>query len=175
VSRLDHVSKRPSSVEQAVCVAEQSPAVEATFVSPSQFITATPEGVLTVWRIRNTTSSAVWSDSTKLVPSTMLRGHQDVVTGLFASPAWSVLVSTSEDGSAIVWDTNRYKFLRRLAVQPEEPVRSAAIDDATVSITFAATPVLLNNPQSNNTGAYCASMRRPHSRLHPERISDCFS
>jgi hypothetical protein len=44
-----------------------------------------------------------------------------------------VLVSTSEDGSAIIWDTNRFRFLRKLVVQPGEAIRSAAVDDASVS------------------------------------------
>jgi len=119
--------------EQAVCIAEQSSAVEVTFISPTRFVSASPEGVLTVWRIRNAGPSTLWSETTRLIPITTLRGHEGTVTGLFASPPWSVLVSTSEDGSAIVWDTNRFKFLRKLIVQPGEAIRSAAIDDASVS------------------------------------------
>lgn len=116
-----------------LCIAEQSPAVEAVFVSASQFVTASPEGVLKVWRIKGGISTSVWTDASKMVPVAVLRGHEDTANHLCASAAWSVLVSCSEDGSAIVWDTNKFRFIRRLVVEPSEPVRAAAVDDATVS------------------------------------------
>jgi WD40 repeat protein len=119
---------------QVMCVAEQSPAVEAVFVSSTRFVTASPEGVLKVWRIKGGSGLSVWTDTSRIVPIAVLRGHEDVVNRLSVSPAWSVLVSSSEDGSAIVWDTNRFKFVRRLVVEPSEPVRAAAVDDATVCV-----------------------------------------
>lgn len=116
-----------------MCIAEQAPAVEAVFVSSTQFVTASPEGVLKVWRIKGGSAASVWTDTSRMVPVAVLRGHEDTVNRLCASSAWSVLISASEDGSAIVWDTNRFKFVRRLVVEPCEPVRAAAVDDATVS------------------------------------------
>lgn len=46
------------------------------------------------------------------------RGHQKAVTCIVASPAWRIAISGSEDGTAIVWDTNRGAYLRTLKVVP---------------------------------------------------------
>lgn len=116
---------------QVMCVSEQSPAVQGTFVSPHQFATASDKGVLTIWRVKHMNATG-WSDTSRFVPEVKLRGHQAPVIHMTASQPWSVLISASEDGSAIVWDMNRLKFLRRLVVSPEEVVRATAIDDSTV-------------------------------------------
>ena len=64
---------------------------------------------------------------------TLLRGHEGRVNYLAASDTWSTLVSCGNDGMAVVWDMNRKRFLHRLLVEPEEPVRFAAINESEVS------------------------------------------
>jgi WD40 repeat protein len=157
-----------------MCVAEQSPAVEAVFVSATRFVTATPEGVLKVWRIKGGSAVSVWTDTSRMMPIAVLRGHEDVVNRLTASSAWSVLISSSEDGSAIVWDTNRFKFVRRLVVEPSEPVRFAAVDDATVCLYDG----WAENSQELKfvplAGSHRTALRQPYTPVHPERGSHSF-
>lgn len=116
------------------CIAESAPTDTAVFFSPEKLVTATPDGIIIVWRIENPASSVMITESAKMIHQTILRGHSGRISCLRASPAWSILVSTSIDGTALVWDMNRTRFLYRLTAHPEEPVRSAAIDDGTVCI-----------------------------------------
>lgn len=126
-------------VFQVTSVAEQCPATAAAFIDSQQLATASAEGVITIWHIRNPIGSTAVAEKSRLTAETTLRGHDDIVTGFVSSSAWSVLVSTSHDGSAIVWDMNRMRFIRRIVVEPEEPIRGATIDDSTVSdILFGA-------------------------------------
>lgn len=75
---------------------------------------------------------------------TLLRGHEARVNYLAASDTWSTLVSCGNDGMAVVWDMNRKRFLHRLLVEPEEPVRFAAINESEVSREYIEIRVIMS-------------------------------
>lgn len=72
---------------------------------------------------------------TEFAIDALLRGHEGPVNHLAASDTWSTLVSCGNDGMAVIWDMNRKRFLHRLLVEPEEPVRFATINESEVSRT----------------------------------------
>jgi WD40 repeat protein len=62
-----------------------------------------------------------------------LRGHSDKVLCLSASRSYSILVSGSEDGTAIIWDINRKLYIKSLFGH-NGPVFLTAINEKTVII-----------------------------------------
>jgi WD40 repeat protein len=83
-------------------------------------ITGGFDNLVLLWRVlRNVpvpprSSSSSSGTSTRLKLSHLMRGHSAPITCVCASKAWSVLVSGSEDGSAIMWDLNRATYVRSL-------------------------------------------------------------
>ncbi|KAJ9116880.1 hypothetical protein QFC22_004537 [Naganishia vaughanmartiniae] len=67
--------------------------------------------------------------NTQFTIDALLRGHEGRIHHLAGSDTWSALVSCGDDGTAIVWDMNRKRFLHRLLVYPEEPIKCAAISE----------------------------------------------
>ena len=69
----------------------------------------------------------------------LLRGHNGSVLCIQASRSWSVVISGSSDGSAILWDLNRGTYVRSIwhddGTVPRESsaVRLVAINESTVS------------------------------------------
>lgn len=59
-----------------------------------------------------------------------MRGHSDKVVCVAASRAWSLIVSGSEDGSAIIWDLNRASYVRSL--WHERGVTGCAVHETSV-------------------------------------------
>jgi len=49
-----------------------------------------------------------------------------------ASRAWSLVVSGSEDGYAMLWELNRAQYVR--AIEHKSPVNLVTINESTVSI-----------------------------------------
>ena len=70
--------------------------------------------------------------------SHVMRGHRDSVTCVAASRTWSIIVSGSKDGSAIVWDLNRGTYVASIWHGDDEQheVRLATISESTVSHTY---------------------------------------
>lgn len=90
-------------------------------------------GVISLWKIEATNASTAPMANTLFNIDALLRGHEGQVNYLTASDTWSTLVSCGNEGMAVVWDMNRKRFLHRLLVEPEEPVRFAAINESEVS------------------------------------------
>ena len=61
----------------------------------------------------------------EFTPSAILSGHSVDVTCIKASSEQSIIVSGSKDGSVIVWDANRLKFVRTLL--PPQPANNPVI------------------------------------------------
>lgn len=118
---------------QALCVAECTPVDRATFITSNLLATAAPSGAITLWRV--TLPAATYlMEGAKFIQETTLRCHELKVNHLAASEAWSLLVSSSDDGTAVVWDMNRTRHLHTLKVDPKEPVLFAAVSEANVSL-----------------------------------------
>lgn len=126
---LDNSLRAYFGSTKRVCIAESTDVEQAVFVSNSQFATASSLGVITIWKAMLPNPTFL-TEGAHLSIDTILRGHRRRVTHLTASDAWSILVSSSEDGTAIVWDMNRLRFLRLLSVFPAEPVLRATIAES---------------------------------------------
>jgi WD40 repeat protein len=114
-------------------IVENSDAEVATFVNSTLLATASQTGVISLWKISATNASTSPMADTHFNIDALLRGHEGRVNSLAASDTWSTLVSCGNEGMAVVWDMNRKRFLHRLLVEPEEPVRFAAINESEVS------------------------------------------
>ena len=69
--------------------------------------------------------------------SHVLRGHKDSVTCVAASRTWSIIVSGSKDGSAIVWDLNRGTYVASIWHGDDERhgIHLVAVSESTVPLT----------------------------------------
>lgn len=72
----------------------------------------------------------------RVTVSHVMRGHKDSVTCVAASRTWSIVVSGSKDGSAIVWDLNRGTYVASIWHGDDErhEVHLVAISDSTVCL-----------------------------------------
>ena len=76
----------------------------------------------------------------RVTVSHVMRGHKDSVTCVAASRTWSIVVSGSKDGSAIVWDLNRGTYVASIWHGDDEQheVHLVAINDSTVCPIYHA-------------------------------------
>ncbi|WOO83333.1 Beige 1 [Vanrija pseudolonga] len=109
----------------------------ARFVSPTLLITVSPLGVLTAWRLAIKGSGHRRGDIS-LQREATLRGNEGSVTCVAKSTAWSLLVTGANDGSAMVWDTNRLRYTRTLKTPRREPIKFAAVSGANGHIALAS-------------------------------------
>ncbi len=116
-----------------MCVAECTPVERATFITSNLLATAAPSGAITLWRV-TLPATTYLMEGAKFIQETTLRSHELRVNHLAASEAWSLLVSSSDDGTAVIWDMNRTRYLHTLKVEPKEPVLFAAINESNVSL-----------------------------------------
>ncbi|CDZ97004.1 Lysosomal trafficking regulator LYST and related BEACH and WD40 repeat proteins [Phaffia rhodozyma] len=95
----------------------------------ASFVTGSFDGVVSFWKM----------NQDKPIPELChsLAGHGDKILCLAASKAWSVLVSGSRNGIVCLWDLNRSKYIRTIYNDPETPVHSLAINEATGYIAIA--------------------------------------
>ncbi|WVQ96281.1 hypothetical protein IAU59_003385 [Kwoniella sp. CBS 9459] len=112
-------------------------AADAIFASPSLLITVSGHGVLTAWRF-NIKGGGYKRGDASLQREATLRGHVGKITCLAANTSWSLLVSASEDGTAMVWDTNRLRYTRTLQTGRKEPIRFCEINEADGHIVLAS-------------------------------------
>jgi len=98
-------------------------------------VTAGTESLITVWKIERMKSFS---------PVLNLYGHVEPITCLASSQSYSLIVSGSRDRTAIIWDLNRFTFVRQLGGGPEDklvhhgPVSAIAINDSTGDIATCA-------------------------------------
>src|SRR5258708_4689842 len=127
---------------QLVQIVESIPLTCAFFCDSEVLVSGTSDNMVTIWRIHRSSSS-----SPKLKLSHLMRGHGSAVLCIDASRPWSLIVSGSEDGTAIFWDLNRAQYVR--TIRHDRPVHSCAINGITVS------PSVINNEQARiQTGCY---------------------
>ncbi|ODN93441.1 hypothetical protein L198_05306 [Cryptococcus wingfieldii CBS 7118] len=109
----------------------------AIFASPTLLFTVSHQGVISAWRL---TISGVGyrKGDVKVQREATLRGHPARVTCLTSNKSWSFLVSGSEDGTAVVWDTNRLRYTRTLCTGKDEPIEFCATDEADGNIVLAS-------------------------------------
>jgi WD40 repeat protein len=97
-------------------------------------ITAGESTVVCVWRL---VAGSVRERSRQLQPKKTLYGHTAPVTCLALSKPYSILVSGSEDQTCIIWDVNRWSYVRQLPGHVA-PVSAIAINNLTGDIVTCA-------------------------------------
>lgn len=107
-----------------------------TIPNSRTMITAGTESLITVWKIDKMKS---------FTPVLNLYGHDEPITCLASSQAYSLIVSGSRDRTAILWDLNRFTFVRQLGCESPDkivhrgPISAIAINDSTGDIATCAT------------------------------------
>ncbi|KAL7420576.1 Beige protein-like 1 [Cryptotrichosporon argae] len=124
------------STPRLVCIVEGIQATHAVFAAPTLLVTVAPSGIVTAWRIGIKGSGSKRGDVT-LQREATLRGHTRPVTCLAVSEAWSLLVTGSEDGTALVWDMNRLRYIRTLQTPSGEPIKYTAVHEADGQVVLA--------------------------------------
>jgi len=91
-------------------------------------VTGGEDHTVRLWRLVRTIQ-----DPLQLAMSHIMRGHQEPVICVAASRAWSIVVSGSKDGSAIVWDLNRGVYVTSIWHGKEEnaQVYLVAVNEST--------------------------------------------
>lgn len=97
-------------------------------------MTGSNDCMLRLWRLTRREGHTSFSQTY------VLKAHSASVTCVSVCRVWSIAVSGSEDGTAVIWDLNRAMYVRTIYHQNpsdsnEEPnhVRQVAINESTVS------------------------------------------
>jgi hypothetical protein len=99
----------------------------AAFADSRTLITAGVDCVISVWTVFSNSSKSVLIDL-----KTPLFGHKNPVSTIAVSRSFSTILSASSDGQVLLWDLNRFEFVRRLA--HGRHVECAQINDVTGDI-----------------------------------------
>lgn len=114
------------SVGRVVCMRQTGPQTVAM---------GCKDGVVLLWKVNAVKRELVAPSMMLQSPgqSGVLRGHRPgtSVTCLAASEAWRIAISGGADGTAIVWDMNRGRYIRTLSGSPsgDIPVTQLTIDE----------------------------------------------
>ncbi|KAG1874893.1 beach-domain-containing protein [Suillus subluteus] len=105
---------------QVTQVIEQVAPACAAFADQATLVTGSGDNIVRVWRVNQgqvaplgfvgASGRSRRHASSTLSMTHLLRGHTQRVVCIATSRTWSVIVSGSEDGSAIVWDLNRGSY-----------------------------------------------------------------
>ncbi|KAG0697567.1 hypothetical protein DFH29DRAFT_1003625 [Suillus ampliporus] len=130
----------------------------AAFADQNTLVTGSDDNIVRVWRVNHgqmAPSGFVGASgrsrrhaSSTLSMTHLLRGHSQRVACIATSRTWSVIVSGSEDGSAIIWDLNRGSY-RHSIWHGDENLRAevclSAINESTGYIaTCSASHLMLH-------------------------------
>ncbi|PWN30860.1 beach-domain-containing protein [Jaminaea rosea] len=159
---------KSSDPQRAVCVAEQA-GVERVLclrqTGPSTVAVGCKDGLVLLWKVDaakkelsmiGAGGSGAGSNAAGgglQQAAGVLRGHKAQVNCIAASQNWRIAISGSDDGTAIVWDTNRGAYIRTLAgSQPgSAPVLHAAIDEEEGFIATYAGPSVTSAADNNGS------------------------
>ncbi|KIK98641.1 hypothetical protein PAXRUDRAFT_661323 [Paxillus rubicundulus Ve08.2h10] len=90
----------------------------AAFADRDTLVTGSSDGIVRLWRLSHapipTTARPRKGHEPSLSLVHLLRKHCGAVVCVEASRAWSITVSGSSDGSAILWDLNRGLYVRSI-------------------------------------------------------------
>lgn len=122
---------KSTDVAKPVAIAEQAGVTPITCLiqaSATTVLTGCRDGLVLLWKIDVAKEEVILQHP--------FRGHTAGVTCLASSQSWRIAVSGSEDGTAIVWDSNRGQFVRSLRGNMNnnpsgvaEPVTQVAVDE----------------------------------------------
>lgn len=136
---------------QVVQTIEATSPTCTVFADQDTLVTGSDDSLVRIWRMSHTLPSTlpfVGSTTSKtrkgqeppLTLVHLLRKHGAPVTCLHVSRAWSVVISGSLDGSAILWDLNRGLYVRSIwhaggdSLTEDAAVHLVAINESTVRL-----------------------------------------
>ncbi|KAF7982777.1 hypothetical protein HWV62_26692 [Athelia sp. TMB] len=127
---------------KVVQVVEAAHCTCAAFADPQNLVTGSNDHTVRLWRLAGAQATL----------ANILRAHAAPVVAVAASRAWSIAVSGSADGSAVVWDLNRGAYVRsiwhadpRADAEDGDAVHLVAINESTGYIaTCSRTKLLLH-------------------------------
>lgn len=154
-SRRSKCCSNSCITNDGLCYFQISQTIEATsptcaaFADRDTLVTGSDDSLVRIWRLSHappSTSPFVASTTTKahkgqdpsLTLVHLLRKHSAPVISLHVSRAWSVVISGSVDGSAILWDLNRGLYVRSIwhaggnTSMEDAAVHLVAINESTV-------------------------------------------
>lgn len=107
----------------------------------------------------------------RVTVSHVMRGHKEPVTCVAASRTWSIVVSGSRDGSAIVWDLNRGTYVASIwhGKGDQHEVHLVTINESTVCLMSRA----VTYPLTTIQGKCCDMFPRKIMFAHRECSPDC--
>ncbi|OZJ02277.1 hypothetical protein BZG36_05064 [Bifiguratus adelaidae] len=106
----------------------------ACFADDRTLITGGTDGLLCMWRLSQ-------GKMTEISLLACLRGHRGRITAVATSKSYSIIVSASEDQTAIVWDLNRKSYVRQLEGH-ETKIDLVAVNDTTGDIMTCSSNML---------------------------------
>jgi WD40 repeat protein len=96
----------------------------AAFPDSETLVTGSHDSKVRLWRLSH-------REHTSLSLLYILTGHRQRVLCVAASRAWSLVVSGSEDGCAMLWELNRAQYVR--TIEHGSPVNLVTVNESTVS------------------------------------------
>jgi WD40 repeat protein len=117
-------------ITQVVQVIESVPCNSVAFADGENMASGGNDHTVRLWKLVRS-----YGIPPRVAVSHVMRGHKGSVTCVAASRTWSIVVSGSRDGSAIVWDLNRGTYVASIWHGDDErhEVHLVAINDSTVS------------------------------------------
>jgi len=114
-----------------VQVIESVPCNSIAFADGENMISGGSDHTVRLWKLVRS-----YGVPLRVTVSHIMRGHKEPVTCLAASRTWSIVVSGSKDGSAIVWDLNRGTYVSSIWHGDDEhhEVHLVAINESTGNI-----------------------------------------
>ncbi|KAI7869795.1 WD40-repeat-containing domain protein, partial [Spinellus fusiger] len=106
----------------------------AYFSSSRTLVTGGTDNLICMWKLKQ-------DKTNNFTLLECLRGHTSVIITLTASRAYSILVSGSEDKTAIIWDLNRMKYVRSL-MGHENSVQLVRVNNSTGDIITCSGHIL---------------------------------
>ncbi|KAI0300557.1 beach-domain-containing protein [Multifurca ochricompacta] len=99
---------------QVVQVVEGTECTCVAFADSENLITGSKDHIVRLWRVSRGASSNLGASALSISLSNLMRVHRDTVLCVAASRPWSIIVSGSKDGSAVLWDLNKAVYLRSI-------------------------------------------------------------
>jgi WD40 repeat protein len=112
---------------KVVQVIEDNECTCAAFSDSEHLVTGSSDYSVRLWRVARGSQTG-----TKVTLLHLMRAHSAEVVCVAASRPWSIIVSGSRDGSAVIWDLNRASYIRSIWHNKGTVVHLAAINDSTV-------------------------------------------
>jgi len=131
--------KLVQTVEDTLCTC-------ATFADANTLVTGSSDNTVRLWRVTRgsglPTSPRSGDISTQIVPTHLMRAHTARVVCVAASRNWSLAVTGSADGSAVLWDLNRGVYVRSIWHGENATVHLAAVSDSQGYIATCSRDIL---------------------------------